>query len=109
MAPGRPPVPHDLVVTFWAMTLAYAVFQGLMYGVGTAIYMDVTTPSVAATQFTAYMALCNLVYSYTSNWQGHALIRWGYPATLTLDAAFGLVSLVLLPFMGRGRKARSEG
>lgn len=102
--PGRPPVPHDLVRLFWILTLAYSVFQGLMYGVGTAIYMDVTTPAVAATQFTAYMALCNLVYSYSAGWQGQALVRWGYPATLALDGAFGLVSLVLLPFMGRARR-----
>ncbi|HLQ66785.1 MAG TPA: MFS transporter [Candidatus Limnocylindrales bacterium] len=104
-APDRPPVPADLVALFWALTLAYAVFQGLMYGVGTAIYMDVTTPAVAGTQFTAYMALCNLVYSYSSSWQGHALTRWGYPVTLTLDGAFGLVSILLLPFMGRPRPA----
>jgi PAT family beta-lactamase induction signal transducer AmpG len=102
-APDRPPVPADLVATFWALTLGYAVFQGLMYGTGTAIYMDVTTPAVAATQFTAYMALCNVVYAYSSTWQGHALTRWGYPATLALDGAFGLVSILLLPFMGRPR------
>ncbi|HYQ95726.1 MAG TPA: hypothetical protein VER38_01795, partial [Candidatus Eisenbacteria bacterium] len=106
-APGRPIPPHDLVALFWALTLAYAVFQGLMYGVGTAIYMDVTTPAVAATQFTAYMALCNIVYSYTSTWQGHALGRWGYPMTLTLDGLFGLVSLALLPFMGRLGRAEA--
>jgi PAT family beta-lactamase induction signal transducer AmpG len=76
-----------------------------MYGVGTAIYMDVTTPRVAATQFTAYMALCNVVYSYTSTWQGRSIERWGYPATLILDAGFGLVSVALLPFMGRLRRA----
>ncbi|HEY2924944.1 MAG TPA: hypothetical protein VGJ98_08270, partial [Candidatus Eisenbacteria bacterium] len=89
---------------FWGLTLAYAVFQGLMYGTGTAIYMDVTTPAVAATQFTAYMALCNVVYSYTSTWQGHALQRWGYPLTLTVDGLLGLISIMLLPFMGRLRR-----
>jgi MFS transporter, PAT family, beta-lactamase induction signal transducer AmpG len=106
-APNRPIPPHELVSLFWGLTLAYAVFQGLMYGVGTAIYMDVTTPAVAATQFTAYMALCNLVYSYTSTWQGHALEHWGYPTTLTLDALFGLISIMLLPFMGRLRREPS--
>src|SRR6185295_6153071 len=99
IAPDRPPVPAELVTWFWGLMIAYAIFQGLMYGVGTAIYMDVTTPAVAATQFTAYMALCNVVYSYSANWQGHAVVRWGYPTTLLLDASFGLVSLLLLPFM----------
>lgn len=103
--PDRPTVPADLVAIFWALTLTYAVFQGLMYGVGTAIYMDVTNPRVAATQFTAYMALCNVVYSYSSTWQGHALQRWGYPVTLAIDAGFGLVCLLLLPLMGRTRKS----
>lgn len=102
--PDRPIPPHDLVALFWGLTLAYAVFQGLMYGVGTAIYMDVTTPAVAATQFTAYMALCNVVYSYTSTWQGRALGHWGYPTTLTIDGLFGLVSIALLPFMGPLRR-----
>ncbi|HEV8128917.1 MAG TPA: MFS transporter [Candidatus Eisenbacteria bacterium] len=110
-APNRPPVPAELVSWFWALMIAYAIFQGLMYGVGTAIYMDVTTPAVAATQFTAYMALCNVVYSYSANWQGHAVVRWGYPTTLLLDASFGLVSLLLLPFMGgrQGSGDRSTG
>jgi PAT family beta-lactamase induction signal transducer AmpG len=103
--PNRPVPPPELVSLFWALVIAYSTFQGLMYGVGTAIYMDVTTPRVAATQFTAYMALCNLVYSYTSAWQGHAMQRWGYPLTLTLDGIFGLVSLILLAMMGKTRRA----
>jgi len=106
--PGRPIPPQELVSLFWGLTLCYAVFQGLMYGVGTAIYMDVTTPAVAATQFTAYMALCNVVYSYTSTWQGRAAVHWGYPVTLTIDALFGLLSIALLPFMGRLGRARDR-
>ena len=78
-----------------------------MYGVGTAIFMDVTTPRVAASQFTAYMALTNVVYSYSSTWQGHATARWGYPVTLVLDGAFGLVCLLILPFMGALRHAEA--
>jgi len=99
-APNRPVPAHELVSLFWAFTLAYAVFNGLMYGVGTAIFMDVTTPAVAATQFTAYMALCNLCFSYSAAWQGVTLERWGYPATLTIDGLLGLTCLALLPFMG---------
>jgi len=103
--PGRVMPPAELVSVFWALVLSYGVFQGLMYGVGTAIFMDVTVPRVAATQFTAYMALTNFATSYSAQWQGHAVQRWGYPATLALDGAFGLVCLVLLPWMGAARRA----
>lgn len=102
---NRPLAAPELVSLFWLLALSYSVFQGLMYGVGTAIFMDVTTPRVAASQFTAYMALTNLVYSYSSTWQGHAMVRWGYPATLILDGVFGLVCLFVLPFMGALRHA----
>ena len=102
---NRPIPAPELVSLFWILTLSYSVFQGLMYGVGTAIFMDVTTPRVAASQFTAYMALTNLVFSYSSTWQGHSLVRWGYPATLVIDGVFGLVCLLVLPFMGRLRHA----
>ena len=80
-------------------SLAFGAFQGLYYGVRSALFMDVTTKAVAATQFTAYMALSNLVVTYTSWWQGQAIVRWGYPVTLALDAAAGLVVLFLLPLM----------
>src|SRR5262245_4820594 len=104
---ARPVPSPELISFFWTATLAYSTFNGLMYGVGTAIYMDVTSPKVAATQFTAYMALTNIVYSYTSVWQGHAMVRWGYPTTLVVDAVFGLVCLGILPFMGPIRRAEA--
>jgi MFS family permease len=107
-APNRPAVPADLVTVFWIACLAYAVFQGLMYGTRSALFMDVTTPAVAATQFTAYMALLNLVIQYSARWQGLALERWGYPITLTLDAALGLTSLVLLPLVTPRRKLSAK-
>jgi PAT family beta-lactamase induction signal transducer AmpG len=71
--------------------------------------MDVTTPAVAATQFTAYMAMANLVITYTSWWQGLSIVRWGYPVTLGLDAAFGLVVLFFLPFMAPKRGTSVTG
>jgi len=97
--PNRPQPSAALVATFWMASLAFSVFQGLYYGVRTALFMDVTTKAVAATQFTAYMAMSNLVTTYTSWWQGQAIVRWGYPVTLALDAVVGLVVLLLLPLM----------
>lgn len=99
--PDRPVPSALLVQQFWIASIAYAVFNGLMYGTRTALFMDVTVPRVAATQFTAYMALLNFAISYSARWQGVALARWGYPVTLALDAALGLLCLALLPWMSR--------
>src|SRR5262249_3822474 len=89
---------------FWIATLTYSVFNGLMYGTRTALFMDVTTPAVAATQFTAYMALLNLVIAYSAKWQGWAVERWGYPRTLVVDALAGLAGLALLPLRKPGKR-----
>lgn len=64
-----------------------------------------TTPAVAATQFTAYMALVNLAISYTAWWQGTAVVAWGYPITLAIDAGAGLLGLVCLPFLTPAARA----
>jgi PAT family beta-lactamase induction signal transducer AmpG len=101
-APGRPSPSSALVATFWAAVIAFNAFQGLYYGVRAALFMDVTTRAVAATQFTAYMAMSNLVITYTSWWQGLSIVRWGYPVTLLLDSAAGLIVLFLLPLMKSG-------
>ena len=98
-APNRPIPAASLVGAFWAMVLVYNIFQGLMYGTRTAMFMDVTTARVAATQFTAYMALLNLVISYSATWQGWAVERWGYPRTLLADGLVGLVVIALFPLM----------
>ena len=97
--PDRPAPPAALLQMFWASVLVYNVFQGLYYGIRSALFMDVTTPRVAATQFTGYMALMNLAIAYSAAWQGWAIEHWGYPLTLTADAVFGLVCLACLPFM----------
>ena len=98
--PGGPPMP-ELVTALWIASLWYSVFQGLMYGTRSAIFMDVTNPVVAATQFTAYMAMMNLAIAIAAGWQGVAVEAWGYPVTLAVDAVTGLLCLLLLPAMKR--------
>ncbi|MGD8394857.1 MAG: MFS transporter [Candidatus Eiseniibacteriota bacterium] len=99
--PARPLAPAALITAFWMATLVYAWLNGLMYGTRTALFMDVTEPAVAATQFTAYMALLNGVIAYSARWQGWWIERFGYPSTLLVDAAFGMICLAVLPFMAR--------
>lgn len=96
---GRRVAPAVLVTAVWIATLTYAVAQGLMYGTRSAIMMDVTNPAVAATQFTAYMALMNLAISYSATWQGIAAEALGYPKTLLIDAITGVLCLLVLPWI----------
>ncbi|HEY2190599.1 MAG TPA: MFS transporter, partial [Caldimonas sp.] len=42
--PNRPHPSSILVFTFWAASIVYNVFQGLYYGIRTALYMDITNP-----------------------------------------------------------------
>ena len=98
--PGGPPLP-ELVTALWISSLGYSVFQGLMYGTRSAIMMDVTNPAVAATQFTAYMAMMNLAIAIAATWQGVAVEAWGYPITLLVDAIAGPMCVLLLPAMKR--------
>jgi MFS transporter, PAT family, beta-lactamase induction signal transducer AmpG len=88
-----------LVTALWIATLTYAVAQGLMYGTRSAIMMDVTNPAVAATQFTAYMALMNLAIAYSATWQGIAIEALGYPKTLLIDAITGALCILLIVFI----------
>ena len=77
------------------------------YGTRMALFMGSCTPSVAATQFTAYMAMINLGTSTAAWWQGWAVERWGYPTTLAIDATAGLLCLLTLPFVGAGTASQS--
>jgi PAT family beta-lactamase induction signal transducer AmpG len=97
-APGGPELPA-LITALWISSIVYAVFQGLMYGTRSAIMMDITNPAVAATQFTAYMAMMNLAIAIAASWQGAAVEAWGYPVTLLVDAITGLLCLLLLPML----------
>jgi PAT family beta-lactamase induction signal transducer AmpG len=101
--PAKAAAEGPLLAGFVAISLVYSLVQGCSYGASTALYMDITTPAVAATQFTAYMALANLATSYTALWQGASISRFGYPSTLLLDVLIGMAPLLLLPWMAARR------
>ncbi|MEI7899520.1 MAG: MFS transporter [bacterium] len=103
----RPVASTFLLALFIGTSMAYALFQGLLYGTRTALFMDVCKPAVAATQFTAYMALMNVVLGYSTYWQCRFISRLGYPATLLIDAGLGLACLILLPFMTKHQEEAS--
>lgn len=97
-APGQV-APPDLVTAFMAAVLAYNALFGFIYGARVAVFIGITRPEVAATQFAAYMAFTNLSITYSLLWQGHAVQQFGYAATLGWDALVGLAGLLVLPFL----------
>lgn len=105
-ATGTWPRHEALITAWWAASLVYSLFNGLMYGIRTAMFMDIVEPRIAATQFTACMALLNLCTVYSYWWQGKAVTPisqdgWGftYLQIFLLDAALGAVFLLILPFV----------
>ncbi|MEN9362444.1 MAG: hypothetical protein RL095_3979 [Verrucomicrobiota bacterium] len=107
---GQWPQQPELIRMWWISSLIYSLFFGLMYGIRTALVMDFMVPKVAATQFTACMALMNLVTVYSYAWQGRASDPiakggWGWEAwqVFTADALLGLLFVFLLPFLKSNR------
>jgi PAT family beta-lactamase induction signal transducer AmpG len=112
-SPGGTWPRHEALITaWWAAAVVYSVFQGLMYGVRTAFFMDIVEPRIAATHFTACMALLNLVTIYSYWWEGKAITSvaengWGltYFQIFAIDAAIGSLFLLILPFLKPASKA----
>lgn len=91
------------ILTLAAVTYYFAF--GLQYGTKNAIYMSLTNPKVAGTQFTAYMALNNLVYTYSSLWQNPLAAESGYGSMLNLDGMVAFLPLLLIPFLVPARRS----
>jgi PAT family beta-lactamase induction signal transducer AmpG len=79
--------------------VAHGLLYGMCFGAHAAIFMGLTNPAVAATQFTAFMAMSNLAISYTNYWQGVIAERIDYAMVLYIDAALMLVPVMIIPFI----------
>jgi MFS family permease len=93
---------------YWQVAIGYAFTSGLISGTSMAVYMGLTAPVVAGTQFTGYMALKNFVYSYSSAWQGRYADSHGYAKTLLLDGWIAFLPLLLFPFLLPSRLGRRD-
>jgi len=93
---------------YYRVAIAYNFTSGLLQGTAIAVFMGLTSPLVAGTQFTGYMALKNLVYSYSSIWQGRMADAAGYAATLRLDALIAFGPMLMLPFLTPSTRSRKD-
>ena len=95
------------VSQYFAAALAFSLFVGMHYGTSAAIFMGLTNPAIAATQFTGFMALRNLTISYTNAWQGAAVDRFDYGTMFYIDAALAILPILVIPFL-KERRASAE-
>ena len=95
-ANGLQAVPVELL---YGAIIVHGVFFGMAFGVRNAIFMGMTNPAVAATQFTAFMGMGNLAISMGNYWQGIVAERFDYAAVLFLDSLIVLIALCLVPFL----------
>lgn len=87
------------ITHFYGVIMSHGFLFGMGYGSRMAIFMGLTSPAVAATQFTAYMAISNLCVSITNYWQGAVAENFDYSVALYIDSALIIAAVVLLPFI----------
>lgn len=101
---GLQSVPIDL---FYGIIIIHGLFYGMAFGVRNAIFMGMTNPAVAATQFTAFMAMSNLAISIGNYWQGFVAERVGYATVFYLDSLFAVLVILVIPFL-RDRETQPD-
>jgi len=87
--------------------IMHGLFFGMAFGARNAIFMGMTNPAVAATQFTAFMGMSNLAVSAGNYWQGVVAERFDYATVFYLDSLLVLVPLLIIPFL-RKREESDE-
>jgi PAT family beta-lactamase induction signal transducer AmpG len=92
---------------FYSTIIVHGFFFGMAYGVRNAIFMGMTNPAVAATQFTAFMGMANLAISIANYWQGAVAERFDYATVFYLDSLFAVLVLLIIPFL-RGREEEPD-
>jgi PAT family beta-lactamase induction signal transducer AmpG len=95
------------IMLFRTLILSHSLLFGMAFAVRIAMFMGMTNPAVAATQFTAYMGLTNLAISMGNYWQGMVAERMDYSVVLYLDAAIVTLALCVLPFLKDREDTRS--
>ena len=76
-------------------TLIYAFIQGLTYAGFTAVVLETIGLGAAATKYNLYASLSNMPIAYMTLIDGWAHTRWGAAGLLDVEAAFGVVGIVV--------------
>jgi predicted MFS family arabinose efflux permease len=76
-------------------TLVYAFIQGLTYAGFTAVVLETIGLGAAATKFNVYASLSNMPIAYMTLVDGWGHARWGAAGLLNVEAAIGVVGIVV--------------
>jgi MFS transporter, PAT family, beta-lactamase induction signal transducer AmpG len=76
-------------------TLMYAFIQGLTYAGFTAVVLETIGLGAAATKFNVYASLSNMPIAYMTLVDGWAHTRWGAAGLLNVEAAIGVLGIVV--------------
>jgi PAT family beta-lactamase induction signal transducer AmpG len=90
-----------------AYTTAEGILVGVVYATMLALFMDLTNPRVAATQFQIYMALLNAKDAWAQKLGGRLAERLPAPAMFGLAAIVEVLPLLLLPWLD-ARRAQAD-
>ncbi len=102
--------PQSAPFTLFLGLLAVLYFAiGLATSASYALFMDLTDPRIAATQFCAFMAAINLCEAWSTRLLGYLISVWGYGPGFAAMAAPSLVALSLLAWMGPQSAAARPG
>jgi hypothetical protein len=83
----------EAMFIFW--TCLYAVVTGLTYAGFTAFVLEAMGTGAAATKYNAFASLSNVPISYMTTMDGWAYTRWGAHGMLDVEAAVGLLGMVM--------------
>jgi PAT family beta-lactamase induction signal transducer AmpG len=78
--PRKNPAMAEPLNLLYGVIITHGLFFGIAFGVRNAIFMGMTNPAVAATQFTAFMGMGNLAISMGNYRQGIIAERFDYAA-----------------------------
>jgi len=83
----------------WLALVALYLGIGLFTAAAFALFMDLTDPRLAATQFSAYMGATNACEAWSSRSVGSLVTSSGYGVAFAVAAAAGTAALGLLAFL----------
>ena len=80
---------------YMVFTLVYAFIQGLTYAGFTAVVLETIGLGAAATKFNVFASLSNMPIAYMTLIDGWAHTRWGAGGLLNVEAAIGVLGIIV--------------